>query len=65
MNESVYKQKVVAILVNSKINKGKTKLFEYPELKALFEEGLYIESFNQCRLSRTKVFVTFLLRYNH
>lgn len=65
MNESNHKQKIVTLLVDIGKGKNKTNLFEYPELDALFDEGMYIESFNQCTLSDKKFYVTFILRYYH
>ncbi|MFN3445877.1 MAG: hypothetical protein ACK44D_09060 [Bacteroidia bacterium] len=65
MSESNHQQKVITLLVDIKKNKSKTNIQEYPELNAMFDEGMYIESFNQCRLTNKKVHITFVLRYYH
>ena len=65
MNESNHKQKIVTILVDIAKGENKMNLIEYPELNALFDEGMYIESFNQCTLSDTKFYITFILRFYH
>lgn len=65
MNESNHKQKVITLLVDIGKGKNKTNLFEYPELNSFFDEGMYIESFNQCTLSDKKFYITFILRYYH
>ncbi len=63
MNESSQRQKVVTLIVN--IEKQKEDMFEYPELNSMFNEGMYIESFNQCRLSDKRYGITFVLRNYH
>jgi hypothetical protein len=65
MSESNHQQKVITLLVDIKQNKSKTNIQEDPELNAMFDEGMYIESFNQCRLTNKKVHITFVLRYYH
>lgn len=65
MSESNPQQKVITLLVDIKKNKAKTNIQEYPELNAMFDEGMYIESFNQCRLTDKKVLITFVLRFYH
>ncbi|MBP9688888.1 MAG: hypothetical protein KBE91_04700 [Bacteroidia bacterium] len=65
MNESNQKQKVVSILLDANKKKAKAELIEYPEINTLLDEGMYIESFNQCRLTSKKVCLTFVLRYYH
>lgn len=65
MSESNRNQKVVTLLVDIKKNKNKTNIQEYPEINALFDEGFYIESFNQCRLTNNKILITLILRYSN
>ena len=64
MNESNHKQKIVTLLVDIGKGKNKTNLFEYPELDALFDEGMYIESFNLCHVY-TSVLSFSLIALNH
>jgi hypothetical protein len=63
MAEQIHKQKVVTLIVDTPNKKTKSCLHEYPELSSLFEQGLYIESFNQCRLSKKKFSITFVFRH--
>ena len=65
MKESTNKQKIVTIIADSNKKKSKTNVIEYPEINTLLEEGMYIESFHQCRLSSKKFCITFVLRFAH
>lgn len=57
-------QEVITIFaeIPSTAEHSENAIIQYPQLNAMFEKGMYIESFNKIYVSNRKYLITFVFR---